>query len=157
MRRHLVIPFCLVPALGVCAPATHSADYYFTHPQARVALEMQCYPGLGNSAAGVDCRNAWTAGQRIVHSVVKPRTSAASSEGATWGDIERMTAPIRPVYPNAPEEQRTNPAYWRLRGLNKIKDYVFSCPAHPTAKHPTCEAARAAQAAPWRPTYGAQR
>lgn len=156
MTRYLILIACVVPTIATAA-TQHSAKYYLKHPNVRVALEMHCYPGAGISIAADDCRNAWAAGQRIVHSVIKPHASASSSNGVTWGDIEQMTTSARPIYPNAPEEQQTDPAYWRLRGLNKIKDYVFSCPTGPSAMSPVCKAARTAQAAPWQPTNGGRK
>ena len=154
MRRVIILLLCFFPVAAISAPTPQTPDYYFAHPRERVALEMHCYPSPGHSNAAADCRNAWKAGRRIIHSLIKPPTPSPSPNGATWGTINQMTSPARPMYPDAPEEQETNPAYWRLQGLAKIKDYVFSCPAHPTGTDPKCKAARTAEAAPWQAVDG---
>lgn len=154
MFRAVVLLFCLFPVVAISAPSPHSADYYFMHPGERVALEMHCYPGPGHSDTAADCRNAWEAGKKVVDSLIKAQKPVPSPNGVTWGAINQMTAPTRPMYPEAPEEQATNPVYWRLQGLSKIKDYVFSCPAHPTEANPMCKAARIAEGAPWQATDG---
>jgi len=157
MSRVVGLLLCLFPVVATSAPIPHSADYYFMHPGQRVALEMHCYPGSGHSDTAAECRDAWQAGMKIIHSLIKAQVPSPSPDGVTWGAINQMTAPSRPMYPDAPEEQENNPAYWRLQGLSKIKDYVFSCPAHPTEANPKCKAARTAEAAPWQAADGGRK
>lgn len=150
MKRSLILIVCAFPTIAMAA-TQHSTEYYFKHPDARVALEIHCYPGAGTTITADNCRNAWQAGRRIVQSLVKAPTSDTG-----WAAVEQSAARAagNPLYPHAPEEQRTNPVYWRLRGVRKIKNYTFYCPAHTTDARPTCTAAAEALADPWHPTQG---
>lgn len=154
MTRYLILLALSLPSAAMAA-TRHSAQYYFTHPDARVAVEVHCYPGTAASVTADNCRNAWQAGRQIVHSVTK-----APSQITGWGSVERMASTGKPIYPTAPEEQADNPAYWRLRGASRTRAFLTnwaSCPAHPTSAFiEKCKAAREALAAPWQPTNGGQ-
>lgn len=155
MKRSLILIVCAFPTIAMAA-TQHSAEYYFKHPSARVALEMHCYPGTGTSTASDDCRNAWQAGRRIVRSVAK-----APQHISGWGSIERAASAGKPLYPSAPEERTNDPAYWRIRGPSKAKAFLAnwaSCPAKPTPLlAEQCKAAREALAAPWQSTKESQK
>jgi len=159
MKYLTIILLCALPGAALAA-GQYSADYYFHNEDARVALEMHCYPGSDNSVAAVDCRNAWQAGQRIVKSIVPAPSRTTDSGNEGWAEAAQGYAHAagQPLYPNAPEEQQTNPAYWRIRGQANARDYVTSlaCPASSADVLGTaiCKAAHEALAASWQPATG---